>query len=70
MRNEKSTNIDTMSTKNILTLINDEDMSVANRIQDVLPEIEKTVDVVCESLKSGGRLFYVGAGHKWTTWNS
>ena len=29
MRNEKSTNIDTMSTKNILTLINDEDMSVA-----------------------------------------
>lgn len=62
MRNEKSTNIDNMSTKNILTLINNEDMIVAKRIQDVLPEIEKTVDVVCESFKSGGRLFYVGAG--------
>ncbi|MEK5069451.1 N-acetylmuramic acid 6-phosphate etherase [Sporosarcina sp. FSL K6-1508] len=62
MRNEKSTNIDKMSTKNILTLINNEDMSVAKRIQDVLPEIEKAVEVVCESFKSGGRLFYVGAG--------
>lgn len=57
MRNEKSTNIDKMSTKNILTLINNEDMSVAKRIQDVLPEIEKAVEVVCESFKSGGRLF-------------
>ena len=62
MRNEKSTNIDTMSTKSILTLINDEDMTVAKRIQDVLPEIEKTVEIVYEALKSGGRLFYVGAG--------
>lgn len=62
MRNEKSTNIDDMSTKNILTLINNEDMTVAKRIQDLLPEIEKTVEVVCESFKSGGRLFYVGAG--------
>lgn len=62
MRNEKSTNIDNMSTKNILTLINNEDMTVAKRIQDVLPEIEKTVEVVYESFKFGGRLFYVGAG--------
>ncbi len=62
MRNERSTTIDNMSTKNILALINDEDMTVAKRIQDVLPEIEKTVEVVYKSLKSGGRLFYVGAG--------
>lgn len=61
-RNDRSTNIDNMSTKGILTLINDEDLNVAKCVQEVLEEIEKAVDVVYESMKSGGRLFYVGAG--------
>ncbi len=62
MRNENSTNIDNMSTIEILKTINDEDMSVAKRVQEVLPEIEATVDTVYQSLKPGGKLFYVGAG--------
>ena len=62
MRNNASTNIDSMSIIEILTLINKEDMTVAQRVQEILPQIEETVEIVCHSLKSGGRLFYLGAG--------
>ncbi|SHG46871.1 N-acetylmuramic acid 6-phosphate etherase [Ornithinibacillus halophilus] len=62
MRNEKSVAIDSMSTIDILKTINEEDMTVAQSVQQVLSEIEKTVEVIYEQLKQGGRLFYVGAG--------
>lgn len=62
MRNERTMHIDRMSTSDILTAINNEDMTVAHRVQQVLPEIEKAVDIVCSALKQGGRLIYVGAG--------
>ncbi|MBN6206263.1 N-acetylmuramic acid 6-phosphate etherase [Ralstonia pickettii] len=61
-RNEKSTNIDNMSTLEILTTINNEDIIVAESVQKVLPEINETVEIVYHSLKRGGKLFYVGAG--------
>ena len=63
MRNQHSMAIDNMTTKDILTTINNEDMTVAQSIkQQVFPEIEKTVEVVYEQLKRGGKLFYAGAG--------
>lgn len=62
LRNENSTGIDNMSTLDILTLINQEDMKVAEQVQKILPDIQKAVDVVAEAFKGGGRLFYVGAG--------
>lgn len=62
LRNERTKNIDGMETKEILTLINDEDMKVALAIQEVLPEIEQTVEAVVKSFQKGGRLFYIGAG--------
>ncbi|MER2262506.1 MAG: N-acetylmuramic acid 6-phosphate etherase [Psychrobacillus sp.] len=61
-RNSNSLNIDHMSTQSILTLINEEDKSVAECVQNVLYDIEKATDTVFNSLQSGGRLFYVGAG--------
>jgi len=61
-RNETSTNIDNMSTLEILTTINNEDMTVAKCVQEVLPQINETVEIVYHSLKRGGKLFYVGAG--------
>lgn len=61
-RNKTSMNIDQMSTEEILTVINNEDLLVAQRVQQVIPDIEKTVNAVYESLKNGGKLFYVGAG--------
>lgn len=62
MRNEQSKNIDNMTTKEVLTVINNEDFKVAEAVQKVLPEVEETIDAVVHALKNGGKLFYVGAG--------
>ncbi|MFS0821236.1 N-acetylmuramic acid 6-phosphate etherase [Bacillus sp. 1P02SD] len=62
LRNKSSANIDNMSTVEILKTINNEDKTVAYRVEDVLPEIEETVEIVYQSLSQGGRLFYIGAG--------
>ncbi|HLR22779.1 MAG TPA: N-acetylmuramic acid 6-phosphate etherase [Pseudogracilibacillus sp.] len=61
-RNKKSMNIDNMSTNDIIHTINNEDMVVAKKVQEVLPSVEATVDITYNALKQGGRLFYVGAG--------
>ncbi|MBK8944581.1 MAG: N-acetylmuramic acid 6-phosphate etherase [Ignavibacteriae bacterium] len=61
-RNPKSTNIDFLSTHEILKIINDEDKLVPQAVEKELPFIEKAVDKIVESLKNGGRLLYFGAG--------
>lgn len=61
-RNENSFKIDNMSTIEILTVMNEEDMTVAQKVRDILPQISETVDLVQAAFKQGGRLFYVGAG--------
>lgn len=61
-RNLKSMNMDSMSIKDVLTLINDEDKKVPESIQEVIPEIEKAVKLIIEAFNNGGRLIYMGAG--------
>lgn len=61
-RNENSFKIDNMSTIEILTVMNEEDMTVAQKVRDILPQISETVDLVQAAFKQGGRLFYIGAG--------
>lgn len=61
-RNQSSTNIDQLATDEILRVINNEDLLVAQKVQEVIPSIQEAVDAVYASLKNGGRLFYVGAG--------
>ncbi|RXJ02547.1 N-acetylmuramic acid 6-phosphate etherase [Anaerobacillus alkaliphilus] len=61
-RNLRSKHIDQLSTIEILEIINEEDRTVAEAVQKVLPQIEKTVNLAYKSIKSGGRIFYVGAG--------
>ena len=61
-QNPNSTKIDRMTTKDILTMINDEDSQVANAVKQAIPEIKLTVDLVVNSISGGGRVFYVGAG--------
>lgn len=64
MRNPETTHIDEMSTQQILTTINREDQQVPRAISEpaLLAELAKIVDAVVNSLKQGGRLFYIGAG--------
>ena len=61
-RNKNSYNIDTKSTKEILSIINEEDKKVAYLIEEELDDIAKVVDAVIEAFNNGGRLIYVGAG--------
>ncbi|NLA58904.1 MAG: N-acetylmuramic acid 6-phosphate etherase [Firmicutes bacterium] len=61
-RNEDSLHLDTMTTQEILTLINAEDHKVAPAVAAAIPQIAKAVDLITGRLKAGGRLFYVGAG--------
>ncbi|MGF1556484.1 N-acetylmuramic acid 6-phosphate etherase [Paucihalobacter sp.] len=55
-------NIETMSTTQILQSINKEDYTVALAVEQVIPQIEILVDQISGKMKNGGRLFYIGAG--------
>lgn len=51
-----------MSIKDILININLEDKSVPKTVERILPQIEGLVKEIVKQMKSGGRLFYIGAG--------
>jgi len=61
-RNPNSDKIDTLSTLEILTLINNEDKQVALAVEQTLAQITQAVDAVVTAFQSGGRLIYSGAG--------
>jgi len=50
------------SISNLLTAINNEDETVPKAVKKILPELENLINEVVAKLKSGGRLFYIGAG--------
>jgi len=51
-----------MSVSELLVNINTEDKTVPYAIEKVLPQIEALIQQIIIKLKSGGRLFYIGAG--------
>lgn len=61
-RNPRSEHIDQLPTLDMLTLINDEDATVAGAVGSELPHIARAVDAIAERFRRGGRLFYAGAG--------
>lgn len=61
-RNPASAEIDTLSTIDILTVINQEDKKVPLAVEAVLPQVAQTVDAVVSAFAQGGRLIYSGAG--------
>lgn len=54
--------LDRRSTAEILAAIHAEDAKVASAVGEVLPQVEKAVDVLACTLGGGGRWFNVGAG--------
>lgn len=46
----------------LITGINKEDATVAAVVKTALPQIEKCITAIVKKLKTGGRLFYIGAG--------
>ncbi len=61
-RNPRSRRIDQLSTIEIVDLINAEDRMVAVAVGEEREAIAKCIDMVVETFRKGGRLFYVGAG--------
>ncbi|MEN9737993.1 MAG: hypothetical protein RLZZ318_26 [Bacteroidota bacterium] len=51
-----------LSTAEVLKAINTEDQTVAQSVNQVLPQIQVLVDAIVVSFNAGGRLFYIGAG--------
>lgn len=61
-RNHESETIDTLSTLEILKVINNEDKKVPFAVEATLSDIAQLVDKVAEAFNQGGRLIYCGAG--------
>src|SRR5215469_432226 len=61
-RNARSRNLDQKSTRDILRIINREDAEVAHAVRREIPKIARAVDEIAARLRSGGHLFYIGAG--------
>lgn len=60
--NRDTFNIDLVGTYDMLVMINNEDMKVAEAVKKCIPQIAKAVDIIVRNFLHGGRLFYVGAG--------
>lgn len=55
-------NLEKMSVEDLLSHINQEDQTVAQSVAQSMPQIVALVDQIVPRMKSGGRLFYIGAG--------
>ena len=61
-RNPNTMQIDTLSTLDMVNLINREDHRVAEAVAEVTDKIAQAIDVIADRLSKGGRLIYCGAG--------
>ncbi|GGE73057.1 N-acetylmuramic acid 6-phosphate etherase [Priestia taiwanensis] len=61
-RNEKTMNLDEMKIIDFLTVMNEEDASVAESVKKELPQIAKAVEHIIAARRNDGRLIYIGAG--------
>ena len=61
-RNTKTMNLDAMSSLEIIEIMNREDEEIPRAIRPHLKEIAQVIEWGKESLRQGGRMFYIGAG--------
>ena len=61
-RNEASFDIDSKTTLEIVSIINNEDKKVPFAVEKILGDIAALVDDIVAAFRKGGRLFYIGAG--------
>ena len=55
-------NLDGLTTIELVSLINEEDKKIAFEVEKQIKTISKAVDLIVESLKTHGRLIYIGSG--------
>lgn len=61
-RNSNTTNIDRLSTLDMVKLINSEDKKVADAVGAEAEHIAAAIDLIAAQMKKGGRLVYSGCG--------
>ncbi|WP_428387724.1 N-acetylmuramic acid 6-phosphate etherase [Mucisphaera sp.] len=61
-RLDAAARLDTLSTSEVLEVINDQDATVHRAVREAIPQITRLVDRVVEGHKKGGSLVYSGAG--------
>ncbi|HUV29777.1 MAG TPA: N-acetylmuramic acid 6-phosphate etherase [Acidobacteriota bacterium] len=60
--NPATADIDSLSSREIAHRINDQDGTVADVVNKALGPISRAAEIFADTLRSGGRVFYVGAG--------
>jgi N-acetylmuramic acid 6-phosphate etherase len=60
--NPRSIDIDTLETKDIIDIINHEDINTVNAVIKAAPDIAKAVTAAERVIRGGGSLIYIGAG--------
>jgi len=61
-RNPRSENLEKMSGRELAEVFVEEEKFVQEALRAAVGELTKAIEIVAESLRNGGRLFYVGAG--------
>ena len=61
-RNPRSENLEKMSAHELVELFVEEERFVQDALRNATTALVRAIEIVVESLRNGGRLFYVGAG--------
>ena len=60
--NPRTEKISSLSTADIVRLMNDEDARVPAAVREAVPQVAQAVDGIVDRMQHGGRLFYIGTG--------
>src|SRR5438477_1830047 len=61
-RNPRSESLEKMNPKTLVQLFIEEEKFVQDALRTAAADLARAIEIVTESLRSGGRLFYIGAG--------
>lgn len=61
-RNNKTKDLDLLSVKEIIQIMNEEDLKVFEAIKESTDEIEALINETIKAYRNGGRIIYIGAG--------
>src|SRR6266516_3224613 len=61
-RNPRSENLEKMNPRALVELFGEEEKFVQDALRGAIVDLARAIGIVTESLRNGGRLFYIGAG--------
>ena len=61
-RNPRSENLEKMNAQELVKLFVDEEKFVGEALRAVIADLARAIELVADSLRKGGRLYYLGAG--------